>query len=108
MTVGLWVRLEAKAGRERDLENFLRSAVPLVEAEPGTLVWFGVRLSARTFGIFDAFADEAARQAHLAGRVAAALAEHAGTLLAEAPVIERLDVVATKVAKEPTTSRVSG
>jgi len=99
VTVGLWVRLEAKAGRERDLEAFLRSATPLVEEESGTLVWFGVRVSATTFGIFDAFADEAGRQAHLMGRVAAALAEHAATLLAAPPVVEHLDVLAAKLSK---------
>lgn len=99
VTVGLWVRLEAKAGRERDLEVFLRSAMPLVDAEAGTLVWFGVHLSSRTFGIFDAFADEAGRQAHLTGRVAAALAGQAATLLASAPVIEQLDVLAAKLPR---------
>ena len=99
VTVGLWVRLEAKAGRERDLEAFLRSATPLVEAESGTLVWFAVRLSATTFGIFDAFADEAGRQAHLVGPVAAAVAEQAATLLATPPVLEHVDVLAAKLSK---------
>jgi quinol monooxygenase YgiN len=99
VTVGLWVRLEAKVGRERELEVFLRSAMPLVDAEAGTLVWFGVRLSSATFGIFDAFADEAGRQAHLTGRVAAALGDHAATLLATPPTIEQLDVLAVKLPK---------
>ena len=76
LTVGLSVRLEAKPGRETDLEAFLRGAAPLAEAEPATLVWFAVRLGPTTFGIFDAFPDEAGRQAHLAGRIAAALGEH--------------------------------
>ena len=97
LTVGLWVRLEARPGREADLEAFLSEAAPLAQAEPATLVWFGVRLGAATFGIFDAFPDEAGREAHLAGRVAAALGEQASTLLATPPVIERLDVLAAKL-----------
>jgi quinol monooxygenase YgiN len=96
VTVGLWVRLEAKAGREDDLAAFLRSAVPLVEAEPETLSWFAVRLSPSTFAIFDAFADDAGRRAHLAGRVAAALAEQAPALLAAPPSIELVDVLAAR------------
>lgn len=99
VSVGLWVRLEAKVGRERELEVFLRSAMALVDAEAGTLVWFGVRLSSTTFAIFDAFADEAGRQAHLTGRVAAALGQHAATLLATPPTIERVDVLAVKLPK---------
>ena len=83
-------------GREADLEAFLRAGAALVEVEPQTLVWFAVRVAPSTFGIFDAFADEAGRSAHLTGRVAAALGEQASTLLATSPVIERLDVLAAK------------
>ena len=97
VTVGLWVRLEARRGREADVEAFLRGGAALVEAEPATLVWFAVRLSASTFGIFDAFGDEAGRAAHLAGRVAAALGEAASELLAAPPAIERLDILASKL-----------
>ena len=97
MTVGLLVRLEAKPGREADLEAFLRGAAPLVQEEPATLVWFAVRLGKSTFGIFDAFPDEAGRQAHLGGRVADALGEYAPTLLAAPPVLERVDVLAAKL-----------
>lgn len=99
VTVGLWVRLEAKPGRERDVEAFLRAGATLVDAEPETLVWFAVRLAGSTFAIFDAFADEAGRRAHLMGRVAAALGEQASQLLATPPVIERLDVLAAKLSK---------
>lgn len=97
LTVALWVRLEAKPGREADLEAFLHAGAALVDAEPETLVWFAVRLAPSTFGIFDAFADEAGRSAHLTGRVAAALGEHASSLLAAAPVLEHLDVLAAKL-----------
>ena len=97
LTVGLSVRLEAKPGRETDLEALLRGAAPLAEAEPATLVWFAVRLEPATFGIFDAFPDEAGREAHLAGRIAAALGEHAAALLAAPPAIARIDVLAAKL-----------
>ena len=97
VTVGLWVRLEVKPGREADLDSFLRGAAPLAEAEPATVVWFAVRLGPATFGIFDAFPNEAGREEHLAGRIAAALGEHASTLLAVPPAIERIDVLAAKL-----------
>jgi len=98
VTVALWVRLDAKPGREGDLTAFLHAAAALAESEPETLVWFAVRLAPSTFGIFDAFPNEAGRTAHLMGPVAAALGEHASTLLASPPVIERLDVLAAKRA----------
>lgn len=95
--VGLLVRLEARPGREADVEQFLRSGLALVEAEPATTVWFGIRIGPSTFGIFDAFSDEAGRAAHLSGRVAAALGEKAAELLATPPAIERVDVLAAKL-----------
>jgi quinol monooxygenase YgiN len=98
VTVALWVRLEAKPGREADLEAFLHAGAALAEAEPETLVWFALRLAPSTFGIFDAFADEAGRSAHLTGRVAAALGEQASKLLAAPPVLEHLDVLAAKLS----------
>jgi hypothetical protein len=79
------------------LENFLRAGLPLVEAEPQTTVWFGIRFGASTFGIFDAFSDESGRAGHLSGRVAAALGQNAGELLAAPPSIERVDVLAAKL-----------
>lgn len=95
--VALLVRLEAKPGKEKDVEDFLRGGLPLVEAEPQTTAWFGIRLGPSTFGIFDAFTDEAGRAAHLSGRVAAALGAKAAELLAKAPSIERVDVLAAKL-----------
>src|SRR6516162_11739234 len=95
--VALLVRLEAKPGKEQDVENFLRAGLPLVEAEPQTTVWFGIRLGPSTFGIFDAFPDEAGRQVHLSGKVAAALMAKAGELLATPPSIEKVDVLAAKL-----------
>jgi len=98
VTVALWVRLEAKPGREADLEAFLRAGATLAAAEPETLLWFAVRLAPWTFGIFDAFAGEAGRSAHLTGVVAAALGEHASRLLATPPVVEHLEVLAAKLS----------
>ena len=69
ITVGLFVRIEAKPGKEVAIEKFLTGALPLVEAEPATTVWFALRLGPPTFGIFDAFPDESGRNAHLSGRV---------------------------------------
>ena len=95
--VALFVRLEAKAGKEKDVEEFLLGGLPLVEEEPATTAWFGLRLGPSTFGIFDAFPDEAGRQAHLGGRVAAALMARAGELLSKPPSIEKVDVLAAKL-----------
>jgi quinol monooxygenase YgiN len=95
--VALLVRLEVKPGREADVEKFLRGGLPLVQAEPATTAWFGIRLGLSTFGIFDAFPDEAGRNAHLSGRVAAALMENASELLAQPPTIEKVDVLAAKL-----------
>ncbi len=95
--VGLLVTMEAKAGREDDLAKFLAGALGLVEQEPDTTAWFAIRLGPSQFGIFDAFPSEAGREAHLAGKVAAALMEQAPDLLAGAPSIEKVDVLADKL-----------
>ena len=95
--VALFVRLEAKPGKEKEVERFLLSGLPLVEEEPATTAWFGIRLGPSTFGIFDAFPDDAGRQAHLSGKVAAALMANAAELFAELPSIEKVDVLAAKL-----------
>lgn len=92
--VGLLVRLEAKPGKEAEVESFLQGALPAVQQEPGTTAWFALRLGPSTFGIFDASPDEAGRQAHLNGEVAAALMARAAELFAKPPVIEKADVLA--------------
>jgi quinol monooxygenase YgiN len=97
VTTGLIVRLEARAGKEDDLAAFLAGALPLVEEEPETVAWLAVRSDLSSFAIVDAFPGEPGRQAHLAGAVAAALAERAGELLAAPPEIERVDVLAAKL-----------
>ena len=91
------VRLEAKSGKEGAVEEFLLSAPPLVEQKPGTKPWFAVRFGPSTFGIIDAFPDEAARETHLGGPVGKALAEKADELFASPPDISKLDVLAKKL-----------
>lgn len=96
VTVGLLVRMEAKPGREAEVEQFLNAGLPLVQAEPATTAWFGIRLGPSTFGIFDVFPDDAGRRAHLSGRVAEALGQNTGELFGE-PTIEQIDVIASKL-----------
>lgn len=95
--VGLLVRLEAKPGKEQAVASFLESGLALVQQEPATVTWFAIRLGPTTFGIFDTFPDEAGRQAHLSGAVAAALMAQASELLATPPSIEKIDILATKL-----------
>jgi quinol monooxygenase YgiN len=97
VTTGLYVRLEAKAGKEKDVDAFLRSALPLVEAEPATTAWFAIQMGPSVFGIFDVFPNDEGRQAHLTGKVAAALMAKASDLFATAPAIEKIDVLASKL-----------
>ena len=95
--VGFLLRLEAKPGKEAELADFLAGALPLANAEPGTSVWFALKMGPSTFGIFDAFPDEVGRQAHISGAIASALFAKADELLAKAPSIEMVEVLAAKV-----------
>lgn len=97
VTKGLLVRIEAKAGKEADVEAFLKSALPLVQAEPDTTAWFAVKFSPTEFGIFDVFPDDAGRDAHLGGSIAKALMANAESLLASAPSIQKIDVLAEDI-----------
>jgi quinol monooxygenase YgiN len=94
--VGLYVRLQAKPGKEAELQKFLAGALPLANAEAGTTVWYAIKYGPATFGIFDAFADETGRKAHLTGDIAKALMAKAGELLASPPNIEQVEVLASK------------
>jgi quinol monooxygenase YgiN len=96
-TKALFVRLEAKPGKESEVAKFLRDGQGLVQQEPATTAWFGIQLGATTFAIFDAFQDDAGRDAHLSGKVAKALMEKAPELLAEPPKIEKADVLADRL-----------
>lgn len=96
--VALLVRLEAKPGKEQQVADFIQGALPLAEAEPDTTTWYAIQMGPSTFGIFDSFPHEEGRQAHLGGKIAAALMEHAPDLLAQPPVIEPVDILAAKMA----------
>lgn len=95
--LGLLARLEAKPGKEKEVADLLTGALALANQEPGTVVWFALKLGPTTFGIFDAFADEAGRQAHLSGQIAAALMAKAPELLSQPPAIDKVDVLAAKL-----------
>jgi quinol monooxygenase YgiN len=96
--VGILATLKAKPGKEGEVEQFLKGALPLANQEVPTTVWFALRLGPATFGIFDAFADNTGRDAHLSGPIAAALMSKWKDLLSEPPKIEKIDVLAAKLA----------
>jgi quinol monooxygenase YgiN len=95
--LGLFVRLEAKPGKENDVAKFLEAGLGMANQETTTPIWFGLRLSPSVFGIFDAFNDESGRDAHLNGAIAKALMAKAGELLSRPPAIERVDVLGAKL-----------
>ena len=97
--VGLFVKLEAKKGKEADLAAFLEKGLELANAETYTPIWFALKFGPSTFAVFDAFADEEGRQSHLAGEIAKALMAHAPDLLASPPTIEKLDVLGAKLPR---------
>jgi quinol monooxygenase YgiN len=97
VTVGLYVRLEAKPGKEQEVASFLEGALPLVNEEPDTTAWFAIKLGPSTFAIFDVFEKDEGRDAHLNGKVAAALMGKADELFSEPPSIEKIDVLADKL-----------
>jgi len=98
--VALLVRLEAKPSKESAVEEFLRGGLTLVQQEPATSTWYAIKLGPSTYGIFDTFQDDAGRQAHLTGRVAAALMARAHELLAQPPAIEKAEILAAKSPRQ--------
>lgn len=97
--LAIWAQLEAKPGKEKELEAFLKSAQPLAEREAGTITWYAIKLEPGKYGIFDTFADENGRNAHLNGEIAKALFAKADELLAQAPKIDKPEVLASKTGK---------
>ena len=94
--LALLARVEAKPGKEEAVLDFLKSALPLAQAEEGTISWYALRIGSSTFGIFDTFEGEEGRQAHLAGEIAKALMANASELLAQDPIIEQVELLAIK------------
>jgi len=97
--LALFVRLEAKKGKENDVAKFLEKGLELANQEATTPVWFALRIGPATFAVFDAFADEPGRQAHLNGPIAKALMANAPDLLATPPAIEPIDVLGAKLPR---------
>jgi quinol monooxygenase YgiN len=97
VTVGLLVSLEAKPGKEADVEGFLNAGRALVDEEPATIAWFAIKLAPTTYGIFDVFPDDSGRTAHLQGKVAQALAARADDLFSKPPNIQQVEVLASKL-----------
>lgn len=100
----IWAVVESKPGKEKEVEAFLKSAQPLAEREPGTTSWYAVKIGPSTFGIFDTFAEESGREAHLTGEIAKALFAKAPELFSKAPEINKLTILA---AKTPTTTKAT-
>ena len=88
--------VEAKPGKEQDVETFLKSALPLAQAETGTVRWYALKLGPSRFGIFDTFTDQKGRDAHLGGEIAKALFAKADELFAKPPAIEQPEILASK------------
>ena len=97
--LALFVRLEAKKGKENDVARFLEKGLELANQETMTPFWFSLRLASATFAVFDAFEDEGGRQTHLNGPIAKALMANASELLASPPTIERMDVLGAKTPR---------
>ena len=99
VTVGVLARLEAKPGKEEEVARFLEGALSLAQQEEATTAWFAIRMGPSTFGIFDVFPGEPGRDAHLAGPIAAGLMQRADELLTEPPMIEKVDILASKLSE---------
>jgi quinol monooxygenase YgiN len=94
--LAIWATVQAKAGKEADVEAFLKSAQPLAEAEPGTISWYAIKMGGGKFGIFDTFQDDAGREAHLNGDIAKALMANAKELFSSDPQIHKIEILAAK------------
>jgi Uncharacterized conserved protein len=99
LSVGLFVRIEAKPGKEDEVAAFLLKGLELAGQEPTTPLWFALRLGPSTFAVFDSFRDEAGRQTHLNGPIRKALMELAPTHLASPPSIEQTEVLGAKISR---------
>jgi quinol monooxygenase YgiN len=95
-TLSIWAQLEAKPGKEKEVEEFLKSAQPLAVKEKGTLTWYAIKLGPGKYGIFDTFADEKGREAHLNGDIAKALFAKAKELFSKPPEINKPEILAAK------------
>ena len=97
LKVAQFVRLEAKAGKESEVAQFLETGLAMAHKETTTPLWFALRLGPSTFGVFDSFTDDTGRQAHLNGPIAQALMAKAPELFTKPPVIEPIDILGAKL-----------
>jgi len=97
--LAIWAQLEAKPGKEKEVEEFLKSAQPLAEREKGTISWYAIKMGPGKYGIFDTFADENGRNAHLNGEIAKALFAKAKELFAKPPDIAKPEILASKTVR---------
>jgi quinol monooxygenase YgiN len=97
--LALWAQLEAKPGKEKEVEEFLKSAQPLAEKEPATISWYAIKMGPGKYGIFDTFADENGRNAHLNGEIAKALFAKAKDLFSKPPQVDKPEVLAMKSSR---------
>ena len=100
LSLGLFVRLEAKPGKEEEVAAFLKQALQMANQETTTPLWFSLRLGPSTFGVFDAFRDEPGRQTHLNGPIAKALMANAPNLFAVPPSIEKTEILGAKLPQD--------
>jgi quinol monooxygenase YgiN len=96
VTLGILALLEARAGKGDELAAFLKAGRDLAVAEKGTVTWYAFKISDTSYGIFDTFATGDARTAHINGQIPAALAEVSADLLARAPDIQPVSLLAVK------------
>ena len=94
--LAIWAYMEAKPGKEQEVEEFLKSALPLAQAEAGTTTWYALKIGPAQYGIFDTFTDDKGREAHLSGEIAKALMGKADELLAKPPEIQKVTILAAK------------
>ncbi len=92
----IWAQMEAKPGKEQEVEEFLKSAQPMAEQEQGTTTWYALKIGPNKYGIFDTFADEQARDAHVHGEIAKALFAKAKDLFTKEPEIDMPSILAAK------------
>ena len=95
-TLAIWAYMEAKPGKEAEVEEFLKSALPMAQAEAGTTTWYALKIGPSKYGIFDTFAHDEAREAHLSGDIAKALMARADELFASPPDIDKPTILAAK------------
>lgn len=92
----IWSYMKVKPGKEQEVEEFLKYAHSLIEQEPGTTTFYALKIGPSTYGTFDTFTDEAARDAHANGLVAKALLAKVEELFTQPPEIVQTTILEAK------------